>query len=320
MFVKTFLKMFPPPKFLAMPYAGLDISDDNIRCVTYGSKFGHKYIKSFSSLDLPNGLLDGGDTKDQSKLIKLISDFAKKAALSYVKVSIPEEKAYLFETDVPMMDIHSIRQNIESKLEENVPLAAPDALFYFDLLPPAVDGGSLRASVSVVPRTYIEHIISILSAAGIKPVAFEVVPKALARVVIPNDSTETVVIVHIMEHKTGIYIVSNGVVCFTSTLSRESNNTPSKLSDEDTIAQEVIHINEYWVSRVGVSAISRVILVGRDALKYEKALGGTITELSVPVSVPEVWSNICDKKSCVPSIKRADSFAYAVAAGLAIQL
>ncbi len=304
-----------------MPYAGLDISDDAIHSLCFGSRFGRTRIKSYGSLELPDGLVRGGDVTDQTKLVERLSVLAKKENLTYVKVGISEEKAYLFQVDVPLLNFNSIRQNIESRLEENVPLAAPDALFYFDLLPALSSGGSLRASVSVVPRTYIEHLTAILRSAGLKPVAFEVVPKALAHVVVASQSTETIMIAHLMNHKTGIYIISGGAVCFTSTLNNTgvlgvADDSESKLSAADILVQEIIRINEYWVSRSGSTSIARVVLVGRDAHLREKELGGTIVGPSIPVVVPNIWDALSNP-GYVPPIKKADSFAYAVTAGLA---
>lgn len=317
MSVETFFKMFPPPAFLAMPHAGLDISDDAVRCLMYGSSFGRTRIKSFAASSIPEGLMHEGETRDQAKFIELLSTFAKKSHLKYVKVSIPEEKAYLFQTDVPTADMHSIRQNIESKLEVNVPLAAQDALFDFDILPQANENAPLRASVSVVPRSYIEHLIAMLRAARMEPISFEVVPRALAHIIIPPHSTDTVMIVHLMEHKTGIYIVSGGVVCFTSTLNREGVGDNAKLDPVDLLSQEISRINEYWVSHPNSLPVTQIKLVGKTALEYEKGLDLSKVGLSIPVSVAQVWSNVC-KPSYVPPIRRADSFAYAVAAGLAL--
>lgn len=312
--LETLFKMFPPPTLLAVPYAGLDISDDAIHIISYGSNFGRTYIKSFFSVDLPEGLMDGGGTKDEAKLTQEIRSCADHIGFTHVKVAIPEEKAYLFETEVPMADIKSIRQNIESKLEENVPLTAKDALFYFDLLPPATEKGPLRASVSVVPRTYIEHILKIVKNAGLTVVAFEVVPRALARMAV--NSLETSVLIHLMKHKIGAYIVSERSVYFTSTLSNRIL-TGSRLSPSDALKQEIERINEYWMSHAANLPIKRIFLIGKDALTFEKELGGSVLNPPVPVSVPNVWEVVCGSTYVCP-ISKDQSLEYAVAAGLAL--
>jgi len=329
MFLQTLLKIFPPPNFLVMPHIGLDISDDAINVLEYGSKFGRTYIKKYNSIDLPDGLIVGGDITDQGKLISLLKSVRaslhansksadKSLEIIHAKVSIPEEKAYLFQTDVPSISTSSIYQNVESKLEENVPLSAKDALLHFDLIAPVSPGGSLRASVSVVPRTYIEHLSAILNEVNICPMSFETVPSALTHIVIPPHSKETILIANLMRHKTGLYVVSSGIVCFSSTIVKDLSPDTSGMSDAEALVHEITRVDEYWSSRIGTNPIDRVVLIGRDALKYEKELGGTILELSIPVSVVNIWDNIFDDKKIILPLDHETSLPYAVTAGLAI--
>ena len=305
-----------------MAHAGLDISDDAIRFVSYSSPWGHTRVKDYEETALPDGLNVGGDTKDISKFAELLYSSAKKSDLSYVRVSIPEEKAYLFQTDVPNADPVSIRQNIESKLEENVPLSAKDALFYFDIIPSlsGESGDSLRASVSVVPKTYINHMIDMLTEAGMKPVAFETVPKALARVVLAKNVAESTIIIHIMNFKTGIDLVSGGVVCFTSTIMRGGKGSvdPHQISYEEMVASEIHKISDYWQTRAPGQSVKRVIVVGYEAIQHAKSLEPALSDANISVSVSDIWTNILDSEKGVPAISKKDSLEYAVAAGLAM--
>lgn len=324
MHTSTFFRLFPPPKFLLMKHAGLDISDDAIFCLEYGklsAASGWKYtIGRFDSVSVPEGLMEGGDIKDENKFVEILSDFVKKSGLSYVKVSVPEEKAYLFQVNVTGDSVNEIRQNIEFKLEENVPLSVPDAVFYYDLLPLEVTNGVLRASVSVVPRSYIEHYMDLLHRAKLSPIAFEIVPKAIARAVIPPHSKETVLIINILNRKTGIYVVSGGVVSFTSTMSW-GIHTPieeNHPSYNNLLIKEIDRIFSYWESREGnTSSISKIVLVGHDAESYEKTLAGSI-EVNVPIVVANTWQNTIDLDHYVPPISKPDSLEYVISAGLAM--
>ena len=318
--IQAFYKIFPPPEFMLMDHAGLEISDDAIRYVTYKNPTGDRKVGDFMSINLPTGLLVGGDTIDIEALRAQLKSFKEKAGLSFVKVSIPEEKAYLFQAEVPSTDLDSIRQNIESKLEENIPLMAKDAIFHFDLLPSLMPGGNLRASVSVVPKTYIEKMLELLHSVGLKPVAFEVIPRSLAHVLVPAHNDKTIMVVHIMDHKIGVYVVSAGTVNFASTVSRDlvTSSTAPRSSVEDTIAKEVIRIYEYWISRPDSTTIQDVVLVGSSAQAYEKAVRDAVRSFSLNVITPNIWANICHIPTCPPSMSREDSLAYAVAAGLAL--
>lgn len=319
MHTSALFKLFPPPKFLVMRYAGLNIADDAIRCLEYGRNSRGLVISKYGSTPLSEGLIDGGDIQDEKKLIEILSEFDRAHDLSYVKVSIPEEKAYLFETDISgPTDVRSIEQHIEFKLEENVPLSAADAVFYFDLIRPTKPGESLRASVSVVPRSYIERYISILRTAGIFPVAFEVAPRSLTRSILPLDDTSTVLFVHLMDRKTGMYVVSERTVSFTSTLSLtgttpEEENLASRVAN---ISREVERIQAYWLSKASGKAISQVIIVGKDAVAYEAPLEAALSQVGIHARVGDVWHNAFDVNHYIPPISRDESLEYAVAAGL----
>ena len=322
MHTSLFFKFFPPPKFMVMKHVGLDISDDSIHCIEYSGHAPNMRISKHISLELPAGIIESGEIKDEKALSSILSKLDKDMDLSYVKVSVPEEKSYLFQTDITSSDPVAIAQNVEFKLEENVPLSVAEAVFYFDIVPLTVTGGKFRASVSVVPRVYIENIITILRAAGISPIAFEVVPKSIAKAVLPVNSEGSAMIVHIMNNKTGIYVVCGGVVCFTSTVTWGGLvKTGAETNDVKVLLNEIKRVNDYWISHsVESSKLDQIIIVGHDALKYESFITELASTIGLTVSVGNVWTNAFSVNDYVPPIFKEDSLDYAVSAGLAMDL
>ncbi len=313
----SFFKLFPPPKFLLMPHAGLDISDDAITSIAYTGSPRNKRLQEYGLAELPQGLIDGGDIKDEKELISRLTDFAKAHKLSHVKVSVPEEKSYLFSTDVSSGDFDDIEQNIEFKLEENVPLSAPDALFYFDLIPASLKTGHIKASVSVVPRTYIEKNISILKAAGLSPVAFEVVPKSIARATSLAGNYDTRLVIHVMNRKTGLYVVSGNVVNFASTVA-VGGKDPDRTEALASLTKEIDRIQSYWSSHGNGVPVSDVLLVGSNAPEFESACEHVKNSAPLAVHVANIWQNAFDVDKYLPPISQTESLQYAVAAGLAL--
>lgn len=321
MHTSLFFKLFPPPKFMVMKHVGLDISDDAIHCIEYSGHAPNMRISKYLSIALPAGLIEGGEIKDEKALGSVLTKLDKDLGLSYVKVSVPEEKSYLFQTDIPTTDPVAIAQNVEFKLEENVPLPVAEAVFYFDIMPMTVTGGKLKASVSVVPRVYIEKIVNILRTAGLSPIAFEVVPKSIAKAVLQKNDKGTVMIVQIMNNKTGIYIVCGGVVCFTSTIAWGSMPTNSNNKDLKILLDEIKRINDYWISHnLESSKLEKIILVGHDVLKYESLINEAASKIDLTVSVGNVWTNAFSVNNYIPQIFKEDSLDYAVSAGLAMDL
>ena len=299
-----------------MPHVGIDISDDAISFIEYSSPIGDRQLAKFGRIPLGPDIIDGGDIKDEKKMISILTDMAHTHNISYAKVSIPEEKAYLFETEIPYGDLKAISQNIEFKLEENIPLSAQDAVFTFDLLP-GDRTRPWRASVSAVPRTYIEHMMDLLRKSGISPLAFETIPRAIARIV-SGGKSEDILVIHAMNLKTGIYIISQHAVGFTSTIS-----TGYKESDAsaytDTLASEVRRVYAYWLGKnvSEGSIIKQVVVVGRDAETIVPLLRTKVVDI-VPVHPVDVWRDIVNTSKYVPPIVKADSYEYGPSAGLAL--
>jgi Tfp pilus assembly PilM family ATPase len=312
MLTKTFFKLFPPPKFLNIPYAGLDISDDAVRIIEFRENIHGYAIHQYGTKELSPGIVDSGNIKNEVELINIISTLASELNITNVRASLPEERMYLFRTEVPTTNEDEIRQNIEFKLEENVPLSPTDALFFFDMIPSAITNGKTSVSVSVAPRELVDTYMRVINSAGLNILAFEIQPKAIAQAVVKHEeNTETQIIIHSMNKKTGIYIVCGGVVCFTSTIALE------KGSDNVLLQKELSRVYSYWLDYGKGAPISRIILSGCDAIRSFNS-SHISPDHSVPVEVAKVWQNVFSNDHYIPPIKFEDSLEYAVAAGLAL--
>lgn len=330
MLTKTFFKLFPPPKYLNIPYAGLDISDDAIRCVKYSEGHSGYTLQSYGYRELKPGIVDSGYIKDEKALIAELTVLVKELKISTIKASLPEERMYLFKTEVPDVGEDQIRQNIEFKLEENVPVSASDAIFFFDKLPANLSDGKTYASVSVTPRDLVNSYLKALQAANLTVVSFEIQAKAIARAVVPHDSPDTQLLVHIMNKKTGLYIVSSGVICFTSTISWGGEQIRGKkiadVSDDIfSLRHEIERVYSYWAQH-GHSqtanpsdqpGIKSIIISGHDAVAVSQ-----ISHLSpnpkIEICVADVWQNAFSINHYVPKMPFEESLDYTTAAGLAL--
>ncbi len=312
----SFFKFFPPPKFLEMPYAGIDISDSSIHCLMYRHSHLGLKIDRFGSRPLSKGIVESGIIRDDKALISVIRSLADELKVTYVKASLPEERMYLFKTEVPDGTAAEIHENIELRLDENVPFPPQDAVFYFDLIKDLVPAGKHTASVSVAPRKFVEDYLSVLEAAGLVPVSFEIVPKSLARAVVPSLDTDTKLIIHLMADKFGIYIVDEGVVLFTSTIPLNPTDT-SYESNIEPIRSEISKVYGYWGEHGQGDGVSEIILCGQYATGVAAALSEKTQNLS-KMRPADVWTNAFSYDAYIPPISRDESLEYAVAAGLAL--
>lgn len=356
---RIFTEFFPPPKFLEMPAVGLDISDDAITALELIRRRASYAVGRFGRAILPAGAVAGGYVADREAVVGALKKLRKELGLSYVNASLSEEKAYLFKTRLPRLPRKEIRSALEFKLEENVPIPAAEAIFDYSVVNAAdhVAIDHLDIAVTVLPQKTVEVYVGILKDAGFTPLAFEIEAQAIARAVVAAAGDRgAYLIVNFGESKTGLFIVSDETVLFTSTASlgstailqavgkhfslpaaetldmarvgtmlREHGGTNSISSLTETLSAlrtEVNKLSVYWRTHRGEGGevgkeISRVISTGRIS-----ALPGLTEYLALALGIPaetgNVWRNICSFEEYIPPILFEESLEYAAAVGLAL--
>jgi len=131
-----FAKVFPTPKFLTMPAVGIDISDTSIHFIEFANKHGGRVVNNFGTAQVPSDIVSKGEIEDVKALTNILKKLKEDHGIKYVRASLPEEKAYLFQTQIPdsVLD-KDIRNILEFKLEEYVPLSPDNAVFDYEILP-----------------------------------------------------------------------------------------------------------------------------------------------------------------------------------------
>lgn len=358
---EALFKLFPPPSFITLPSVGVDISDTSLKYVSFAPSLSHdrrRVLKSWGDITIPDNVLQRGEIKDNKILVEVLKEFKAKTNAEYIRVSLPEERAYLFETeikrDVPPKEIQSL---LEFRLEENVPIAARDALFDYELLP--IDGASrtVKVVVAAYQRETIMQYYEVCRAAGLTPVAFEVEAQAMARAVIPYKEKGTSMLIDFGKTRTGIGIISNGVLLFTSTIDigggQLSQAMRRVLGDQIAESELTTLKNEYGLlrrvddTRVYETAISIVSIIKDEIaartqywhlrgdniekrpIKRAVLCGGScnlrgfpeyLTEsIGIPCERGDVWVNAFRTELTVPPFEKRFSFGYATAIGLALK-
>ena len=318
LFSKTFFNIFPPPAYINLPHAGIDISETAIRCIEL-RKSAHRggwVVAKYASLELPMGIIDAGFVKDEIALTAAIAEISKKLSVYKVRASLPEEKTYLFRTAIPSHNPREIAQNIESKLEENVPLTADKAIFNFQFIQQPT--APVSVSVAVVPSKVVEVYLRAFKAAGISVFGFDTKARAMASAVVPQDSDETVLVIYgtsvaNVYSKVDACIVYRGVVCFSSTITIQNDI-------QEDLLKGMRNIITYWFEHgealEGKSSVDRFVVSG-DVFLFN-AVKAISSQLAIPCTAANVWTNAFTAGKYAPPITAEESYAYAVAAGLAL--
>lgn len=350
-----FSQLFPPPQYLQQPAVGLDISDMSMRfveLVNHGDEFE---IGRFGERAIPRGIIESGEVKKAAELRAILIELKKQHNLQFVIVSLPEEKAYLFDLEIAQMKRDEIRGALEFVLEEHVPLKVAEALFDYRIVKETET--TILVNVAVFPRALTDGYLTVFSDAGIVPLAFEVEAHALARSIVPASDMRPSMIIDLGKSRTGITIAAGGFVQYTSTVSvggasltevimkqmgvtfdeaekikREkglvSMTADSELSRAfmslmNVLRDEINRNFMYWQTHVDAfgkkrAPIEKIYLCGGDA-NLPGIAEFFAEHFGVSVEIANVFVNTRSLDAGIPKINFSDSLRYATAIGLALR-
>jgi len=355
----TLGNFIPPPSYITMPSIGIDISDSSLKYIQFrkDQRSGTTLeLLHWGDIDIPDGILKRGDIKDVEKLSAALKEMKEKTGADNVRVSLPEERAYLFETEIKRgTPFKEIRGLLEFRLEENVPLSPRDAFFDYDIVEDDLKAGVYRVLVTAYARDTVMGYYEACQSAGVTPLAFEVEAQAIARATLHEGDKGTYMIVDFGKTRTGIGIVHRGALMYTSTVdiggAELSTALRHQLGDREESELTQIKNTQGLVRGVNDSAAYDALITTMSAIKDEvatriqywntrdvdreerqiegvilcggsvnlKGLPGYFTEtLGVEAKRAEVWNNAFDIKNVVPPIGRRYSYGYATAIGLAL--
>ncbi len=354
MLSKFYTRLFPMPRFLMSPSFGLDISDESLKFVellptTHGVRLGR-----YGERKIPHGVIEAGKIKDPEQLKKVLTALREEEGVKFVRVSLPEEQVYLFRLHLDKEGLVNIRESIELSLEEHIPIHAQDAIFDYEVL--NEDDKKLELQVAAIPNNVIENYLLVFRDSFISVQSFELEAQAIARAVVKKGDMETYMIVDFGQTRTGIFIVSRGIVVFTSTLNlggqmlndmikknfnvslEEAEQMKRKfglqrnvenkeifaviLNSASVMRDEIMKHFLYWHTHKDEEGrdrppIKKMILTGGDSNLIGLAEYFAISTKN-KVETGNVWTNIIDEKNYTPEIAHNRSLTFAAALGLAL--
>lgn len=221
--------LFPPPKFLDFPIAGVDVSDRSIKFVELAETKEGIRLKRFGKKDLAPGVIVAGEIKKSDELSSLLAAIFKPLKIGHIVAAMPEERAYISIFQLPEMARKEMRSAIEVELAESIPLPANEAIFDFEILPAVsiskeaviTEDNPLHrdAVVYAFPKQIVQNYLDAYLNAGLKPAAFTMETLSLSRALLPAGKTAPpTMIVDFGKTRTSFVIVAEGLVRFSSTV------------------------------------------------------------------------------------------------------
>lgn len=354
LFGKFFDRFFPVPSFLLASSFGLDISDESIKFLELINTKNGIRVGRHGERAIPPGIIESGKIKNPKRMEEILLLLKKEVGIKSVRVSLPEEQVYLFKLRLEKLGLVNIRESIELSLEEHVPIQASEAIFDYELLDQ--DAQSIELQVATIPKNVIESYLTIFHNSQISVQSFELEAQAISRAVVKRGDLGTYMIVDFGEKRTGIFILSRGVVMFTSTLDVGGvmlndmivknfkisfdeaekikrkyglqRNTPNKelfsvlLNSVSILRDEIVKHFLYWHTHKDEEGknnplIQKIILCGGDSNLIGLSDYFSVSMKS-PVEMANVWVNIVNTEDYVPDVDFKHALSFAAALGLAL--
>lgn len=353
----AFTDLFPPPKFLQMKSAGLDISDRRIRFLDFKKGRHGLVVGRSGEMQIPEGIIVSGELKKPEEFRKVLRSFHEKYGIEFAHVSLPEERAYMIKMETPDISGDELRDSIAFQLEDYVPIPASEAIFDYSVIKKTEQRkGYVDVAVSVISQNELKRYVDMFTDTGIMPVSFEIEAQAIARAVLSKGDKGTYMIIDFGDTRMGISIVSSAAVRFTSTINIGSDTITAAIQKHFSINHEEAYRmkNEKKISKSAgdkkfFQAVLSTISIIRDEInklyiywhthgmkerggeKIEKIImcgGGTnlaglpdylSASLKIKVEVANPWRNVNSFENYIPEIPSNEALGYASVIGLALR-
>ncbi|MFZ1074972.1 MAG: pilus assembly protein PilM [Minisyncoccia bacterium] len=346
---------FAPPRYLALPLSGIDISNSGVKVVRLAQSPHGLILESFSTTLLPAGAYADGEIVDRAAVVNAIAATAKTVGVSLANAALPESKSYLFETIAEGARKTEWRTAVEQHIDELIPLPPQETAF--DIIPigRAENGGELIAGVGFARRV-VDETLATFDQAGIRARSLEGETFAMTRALLPKGDSSTALIVDIGKTTTKLVIVANRIPRFAATIGigghaftlavqkffgvteaearrvkAEHGIVPAPgnedylaamLSTTSAIRDEIATRLAYWQDKAAQKGahepVSHAILAGGNA--SVRGLPEYLeAALKIPVATGDVFTNLASHDFWIPPVDYTESLAFATSIGLALR-
>ncbi len=315
-----------PPEFLTLPLFGLDISRSAIRLTKLkrtSDGLVPEHVASVPISETCSLLTDEGVNADCTEVQDALRELKKKHRIEFVRVSIPEQKTYVFKVDVPNDAIHTVEEFILYNMDQYVPLNPQEVLFDYKILHARKGPGTTPVVVTAILQSVVEQYTAIIEAAGITVLACEPETHAIARAVIHRDDANPYIIINVGTRATNISVVEDGLVQYTQTLPVAGKDIAESVSGEVAAAlkDSINRVIVYWFTskdRESQGArIENIILTGTGA-GSPNLINFLESSLAVNASQGNIWKNCFDLNDHIPTLSKQESLQYATCVGLCL--
>ncbi len=227
-------------KFLELEYNafGLDINDLSLKIIKLKKKRSGFALASFNEARVAPNIIEEGMIKDEAALVKIIktacrSVKGKKLKTKYVVASLPEEKSFLQVIQMPKMEDDELEMAVPLEAENYIPMPIGEVYLDFQVISPIKDYlNHLEVLIVATPKKIVDSYISCFRKAGLEPLAFEIESQAVARALVKNGtSSSLLILIDLGENNTNFVVYSGNSIRFTCSIPISSQLLTKAIAD-----------------------------------------------------------------------------------------
>src|SRR3989344_1938081 len=337
-FSKRLRVAFAPPRYLELPFSGIDISTSGIKAARLEESADGLTLARSIDERLPSGAFTDGEIVDRAAVMNVLAKVAAATGISTANVALSESKSYLFETAVSGANMGEWRTAIEQRLDELVPLPPPETVFDMVKVGQGGNGDALVLGIGFA-RRIVDDLLSVFDQTNITVRSLEGETFAALRALLPMGDDSTVLIIDVGRTTTKISILTRCMPRFATTIGigghaltlavqkhfgvteaearrvkAERGIVPAPgnedylaamLSTISAIRDEISSRLNYWQEKVVSSGshqpVTHAILIGGNASVrgFTEYLEGA---LKIPVAAGDVFTNLASRDTWIPRI------------------
>ena len=246
---------------------GLDISDLSLKIAKLKEGKDGLNLASFGETEIPTGIIEGGEVKDENSLSKIIKKsltqvHGEKLKTKYLIASLPEEKSFLDILQIPLLKEEEMEKAVRFEAENHIPLPLDEVYLDFKKIENVFNQRKYQEIlIAAAPKKVVDSYLKTLKKAGLQPIAFEVECLAIVRALIKKEATtRPLLIIDFGATRTSFIIFSGRSLRFTSTIPISSYALTENIAKNLKVSLKKAEVMKKKYGLIGKKEISDSII------------------------------------------------------------
>lgn len=216
------------------PAFSMQLNGTSLKLIQLVERGKEIHIQAYAHAPLPKDVMNNDAIIDAANLAEFIETTIQapefgKVTTRKVAITLPESKSFVRIIQIPKMAESEVENAILFEAESYVPMPMDQVYYDWRILQTGTENMSVLLVAS--PKETVDSYLSVLESANLEVVAIEVESLSLCRALIPEESSDTALLIDLDSFKTNLIMVEKGNLQFSSSIPIAGNTFT------DTIAQ-----------------------------------------------------------------------------------